>query len=359
MINQNYGLIRQGEGNAVLKAIPIPKLKDDYILVRTVAIALNPTDWTTLDAKGDDGTLVGCDYAGIVEEVGEAVVKQFKKGDRVMGIGHGGNDANPETGAFARYIVVKGDIQIRIPDDVSFETAATAGVGLLTTGYGLYKILDLPWPEVSRGLSEESILVFGGSTSTGSIAIQFAKLSGYRVLTTCSPRHFDMVKERGADMVYDYRDPQVGEKINAETNNSLTKIFDTVAIESTAEACATAFGAQGGLYCNLLGAECPRKDVKSEFFLGYSMSGQEYIFEGDSYPAQPKDFVFAKRWVESAERLWEQGKWKCHPEKLLPGGLQGAVQGMQAMREGKGPSGEKWVYRADETEWPNMNDDKL
>lgn len=88
---QNYGLIREGASNAVLKAIPIPKIQDDYILVRTVAIALNPTDWTTIDAKGDDGTLVGCDYAGIVEEVGKAVTKPFKKGDRIAGVGHGGS----------------------------------------------------------------------------------------------------------------------------------------------------------------------------------------------------------------------------------------------------------------------------
>jgi NADPH:quinone reductase-like Zn-dependent oxidoreductase len=87
---QNHGLIRQGAGNAILKSIPIPKLEDDYILVRTEAIALNPTDWTTLDAKGDDGTLVGCDYAGIVVEVGKAVTKSFAVGDRVAGFAHGG-----------------------------------------------------------------------------------------------------------------------------------------------------------------------------------------------------------------------------------------------------------------------------
>ena len=87
---QNFGLIRRGTGQAVLEAIPIPKLRDDYILVRSVAIALNPTDWTTLDAIGDDGTIVGCDYAGIVEEVGPGVKKDVKKGDRIAGFAHGG-----------------------------------------------------------------------------------------------------------------------------------------------------------------------------------------------------------------------------------------------------------------------------
>jgi hypothetical protein len=87
---QNFSLIRERAGIAKLKATPIPKLPDDYILVRTKAIALNPTDWSTLDAPGNSGTVVGCDYSGIVVEVGPAVRRAFKKGDRVAGFGHGG-----------------------------------------------------------------------------------------------------------------------------------------------------------------------------------------------------------------------------------------------------------------------------
>lgn len=68
----------------------MPKLLDDYVLVKTVAVAINPTDWTTLEAAGDDGTLVGCDFAGTVEEIGPAVTKSLKKGDRVVGCAHGG-----------------------------------------------------------------------------------------------------------------------------------------------------------------------------------------------------------------------------------------------------------------------------
>ena len=90
MSAQNFGLIREGAGNAVLRAISIPELRDDYILVSTVAVALNPTDWTTLDAVGNDGTIIGCDYAGVVEEVGKAVKKRFTRGDRVAGFAHGG-----------------------------------------------------------------------------------------------------------------------------------------------------------------------------------------------------------------------------------------------------------------------------
>ena len=89
MLEPNFGLLRNGTSNATLTRIPIPEVRDDYILVKTEAIALKPTDWTSLDAVGNDGVLNGCDYAGSVVEAGSGV-KRFKKGDRVAGFSHGG-----------------------------------------------------------------------------------------------------------------------------------------------------------------------------------------------------------------------------------------------------------------------------
>lgn len=87
-----------------------------------------------------------------------------------------GNDANPENGAFARYIAVKSDLQMRIPDEVSFEAASTVGVGIGTVGYALYHVLNLRWPGPEFKDDGETVLIYGGSTATGAIAIQFAKL---------------------------------------------------------------------------------------------------------------------------------------------------------------------------------------
>ncbi|KAJ0120960.1 hypothetical protein J7T55_015699 [Diaporthe amygdali] len=390
---QNFSLIRRGTGNAVLEPTKIPTLRDDYVLVKTVAVALNPTDWTTLDAVGDDGTIVGCDYAGIVEDVGRDAAQHFRKGDRIAGFGHGGNDANPENGVFARYIAVKAGLQIHIPDDVSFEAASTVGVGVGSAGYGLYHVLNLQLPDAESNSHGESILIYGGSTATGAVAIQFAKLqvhrkkyywirisakihrSGYNVVTTCSPRNFDYVKKLGADIVFDYvcnfvsspflivervmngltftkRAPDVGKSIFEATRGSLTKVFDTVNTSDSAEICAAAFGPDGGKYCNLLGVECPRSDVESVFFLGYDMSGEAYIFEGDSYPAKPDAFEFGRTWYSIAEKLWASGKWQNHRQNVGEKGLLGVLDGMQLMRQGL-VSGEKLVYRVEETEWPN------
>ncbi|KAG8163099.1 hypothetical protein KVR01_007577 [Diaporthe batatas] len=349
---QNAGLIRRGTGNAVLELTKVPSLPDDYVLVRTKAVALNPTDWTTLDAPGDDGTIVGCDYAGVVEDVGREAAKRFRKGDRIAGFAHGGNDANPENGAFARYIAVKSDLQMHIPDGVSFEAASTVGCGVGSAGYGLYHVLNLRWPGSTPSESKETILIYGGSTATGAVAIQLAKLSGYNVITTCSPHNFDYVKSLGADSVFDYRASNVGKNIFEATEGSINKVYDTVSTPDSAAICAAAFGPHGGTYCNLLGIECPRSDIESVYFLGYDMSGEAYIFERESYPARPDALEFGRKWYSLAEELWAGGKWQNHRQKVGDNGLLGVIDGMEKMRQGL-VSGEKLVYRVDDTEWPS------
>jgi NADPH:quinone reductase-like Zn-dependent oxidoreductase len=83
------------------------------------------------------------------------------------------------------------------PDSLSFEEAATLGVGITTVGQGLYQSLKLPLPGKPSS-KKTSILVYGGSTATGSLAIQFAKLSGLQVIATCSPHNFEYIKSLGA-----------------------------------------------------------------------------------------------------------------------------------------------------------------
>ena len=101
-----------------------------------------------------------------------------------------------------------------------------------------------------------------------------------------------------------------------------------------------------------MSVDIPRPDVKNIFFLGYAVSGEEYIFEGNFEPVVPGIFDWAVKWWEFCEKRWHQGLFVGHPSKVRKGGFQGALKGMEEMRAGKGPSGEKWAYVVDETEWP-------
>lgn len=86
-----------------------------------------------------------------------------------------GNVVDHETGAFAEYILAKGGLQAKIPDSLSFEEASTLGLGIATVGQGLYQSLGLPLPDESPK-ERKPLLIYGGSTATGTLAIQYAKL---------------------------------------------------------------------------------------------------------------------------------------------------------------------------------------
>ncbi|KAM3068063.1 hypothetical protein ACMFMG_011110 [Clarireedia jacksonii] len=347
MTTQKAIVVTSPKQASVVSNRPIPTLRDDYILVKNVSVALNPTDWKHIAYLAPPGVVIGVDYAGIVEAVGKNVKKAFKKGDRVCGFVHGGNAVQPEDGAHAEYIVAKGDIQIHIPDNLSFQEAATLGVGITTVGQALYQSLKLALP--TEPIKEPvPILIFGGSTATGVLAIQFAKLSGYKVLTTCSPHNFDLVKSLGADAVFDYNDPQSVAEIRKYTKNNLKLVFDTISLESSAAFCDQVISAEGGDYSALLPINIERANVKDRYTVAYTAVGEAFTFGDMPVPAKAEDKEFAEMFWGLAEKLLADGKIKVHKPKVLPGGLKGALEGLELLKQGK-VSGEKLVYNVAET----------
>jgi NADPH:quinone reductase-like Zn-dependent oxidoreductase len=156
---------------------PKPQLQDGFVLIEVAAVALNPTDWKHLEfGLVEDGCLVGCDFAGTVVEVGKGVNKELSPGDRVAAVAHGGNSVQPEDGAFAEYVVAKGDILIKLPDTLTFEKAATLPLGVGTVMQGLYqKGLKLKLPDEPT-TEKPYVLIYGGATATGALGIQYARL---------------------------------------------------------------------------------------------------------------------------------------------------------------------------------------
>lgn len=82
---------------------------------------------------------------------------------------------NHEDGAFANFIVAKGDIAMHIPSNLTYTSAAALPSGLGTVALGLYQHLGLSLPPATVDGSEW-LFVYGGSSATGSLAIQYAKL---------------------------------------------------------------------------------------------------------------------------------------------------------------------------------------
>ena len=142
-------------------------------------------------------------------------------------------------------------------------------MGPFTALQCLHETLELPSPFDARSGPQRSILIWGGATSIGQYAVQFAKLGGFHVIATASPKNFDLVKGLGADEVFDYRDEGVVQKIRAATDNALDIAVDAVSEGKTPEQVTGAIGDKGGKVAIVVPYESPRADVKVKFSMAY------------------------------------------------------------------------------------------
>ncbi|KFA52621.1 hypothetical protein S40293_10055 [Stachybotrys chartarum IBT 40293] len=340
-------VVEEGK-RAAIQDVPVPKIRDEWILVRTKAVGLNPTDWKHVDMSyANAGTKLGCDYAGVVVEVGSKVA-HFKEGDRVAGFCHGGHRLDHETGAFGEYVLAKANAQFLIPDDLSFEQAAVLPVALFTCGLGLYQSLGLPSP---RNPAKEPvpILINGGSTGTGMLAIQFGKLSGLTVIATASPHNFDYLKSLGADFVFDYRSPTAGAEINNVTQNKLALAWDCSG--GGPSLCAAALSSvepsrygtianpdPGPLKTNPL-VEGPLN------VLTYDVIGEVYEFLGNMVRPSAEYADDAGTWRDLWEELLHKKAFKLTRVDVNRNGkgLEGVMKGLDELRQGN-VSGTKLAY---------------
>ncbi|KAL0932750.1 TOXD [Colletotrichum truncatum] len=352
--NQMKAIIIRGRGQAEITSSSLPKLKDGYLLIKTTAVAINPSDWKHIDfmwVGNPTGTRPGLDYAGVVVEVGPGVDKDFKPGDRVFGIVNGSNVRQKEDGAFAEFLIAKASLQLKIPDHVDDTEAAAIGSGLVAVGQGLYQSLGLPLPNKPSNKSIP-LLIYGGSTSSGIMGIQFAKLSGCTVTVTCSPKNFDYVKSMGADYCVDYKAEDCVEQIKAFTGGRLRHAWDCIATAQSARICAASLSIRGGHYSSLLYlvpsvVKKINPKVSCSTTLGYTILGEIIEKETIVEPRQ-EDYEFGKSFWNVSYELLKEDKFRPVRQIVNQGGpgLEGILHGIQYLKQGNVSAG-KLVYTID------------
>lgn len=182
--------------------LPVPVPGDRDLLVRVEAVSVNPVD-TKVRAPKDtvesSPRVLGWDAAGVVVGVGSEVAN-FRPGDEVY---YAGDITRP--GCNSEFQLVDERIVGRKPSTLSFAEAAALPLTALTAWESIYGHMGIDRRGRFRG---KTLLVIGGAGGVGSIAIQFGKLAGLRVIATASrPETANWVANLGADHVIDHRQP--------------------------------------------------------------------------------------------------------------------------------------------------------
>lgn len=224
---------------------------------------------------------------------------------------------------------------------------AEAFTDISLQGQGLYQSLKLPLPG-SPATESFPILIYGGSTATGVLGIQYAKASGLTVITTASPSNFEYLKSLGADAVFDYRSPTCGADIRAFTKNKLKHAWDL----SNGELICTAAlsDAEPSVYgvTNMPQTEISTLNPKVTGPLmttAYDATGEDSMLMGQKVPGKQDGLEFASMFFELSRKLLEDGALiPIKPTVNSTGsGLEGVIKGFEVLKAGK-ISATKLVY---------------
>lgn len=218
-----------------LNDLPIPALPGaNYLRVQLKAAGINPIDTkirkTAMFHPDKLPAILGCDGAGVVEAVGDAVTR-FKVGDEVY-FCNGGLGGEP--GNYAQYTTVHEEYAAPKPKNLSMTDAAAVPLALITAWEALVDRTGL-----SKG---QTVLIHAAAGGVGHIAVQLAKELGAQVAATVSSEEkAAFAKRLGADLVINYTIEDVTQTILNWTNNQgVDVVFDTVGGETFCKSFAAA-----------------------------------------------------------------------------------------------------------------------
>jgi NADPH:quinone reductase-like Zn-dependent oxidoreductase len=187
-----------------------PKPRADEILLKVMAAGVSDSDKYIRSAKvmpqlviplrlavgilRPRRRIIGIVFSGVVDSVGSKVTR-FSPGDEVYGM------TGFNFGVYAQYKCLKpvdsnkNGCMARKPAGIDHAEATVASYG------GLLGLQAVEKAKVSKG---DRVLVYGGSGTTGSLAIQICKVLGAHVTAVAGPHSQDFMRDLGADLVLDY-----------------------------------------------------------------------------------------------------------------------------------------------------------
>jgi NADPH:quinone reductase-like Zn-dependent oxidoreductase len=316
-----------------IKDTPYTSPPADSVVIKNRAIALNPIDFKLQDIAIfpflSYPTILGMDSAGEVVEVGSGVSSMFKVGDRVLAQTGGVSANTPSGSAFQEYSVVVAKMVTKIPDSLTYTDAAVMPLGITTSACGLFQKnhLALQYPSLSPKPTGQTLLVWGGSSSVGVNALQLALAAGYEVITTASPKNFELLRDLGTSDTIDY---------NLDSTTLLEQLVKALKGRNLAGVLHTAGDAKGPIS---ICADLFSKVEGNKFFTTIVQLPADMPAEFQHsrvFASTIKDNGIAEAvFVDFLPDAIAQGKYRPVPQAEVVGvGLESLQKGLDILRKG-------------------------
>ncbi|KAJ6781185.1 hypothetical protein PWT90_05962 [Aphanocladium album] len=327
-----------------------PRPGPGELLLAVKSIALNPADTHMRDAGvfiQNYPTIIGFDVAGIVLEVGEGVAVKpsdneqgtfFEAGTTKVAAYSGAvwQGCDPDYGVFQERCLVPWQHAAVLPSNfASWNLAATLPVSVQVPlsawdALGLTSLV----PGAAK-TDREALLIWGGSSSVGTMGVQLARLQKGNVsvigavYATAGAANHDYVKSLGADRVFDYKSPNVVDSIVAaakKDNLVIRHCFLGTGDLSLCQAVLAAF-ATAAAGAKLASAPIVPPDTKE-------LEGVEVIFLMPS-PDKAERLSQFQKWMAQLSKNVASGAIKPSPApKVVGAGLDAINAGLDTLSQG-------------------------
>lgn len=264
-----------------------------------------------------------------------ASVTTFQRGDTIATIRPPAQLGNPDFGAFQKYALAAVKSSSKVPPTVPIAEAAATILNLVSIVSALSIHLKLSRPPL-HGKAEakgQKVLIYGGSSSSGGLAIKYAVTAGYTVVTTSSPRNHGFVASLAPAHIIDHTLPSSSIIDEIKSHGPYDAIFDTIGLAPVTDLMSEYLSSLGGGAYNTLIPPMGNKPIPAN--VERKFAAYNWAFEVEAN----KDIA---RWFfdEYLPKGLETGLVVPTRQHVLEGGLGKVQEVLDLMHQG-GVSGYK------------------
>ncbi|KAJ5973370.1 alcohol dehydrogenase [Penicillium waksmanii] len=304
---------------------PAPMPEENEVVIKVAYAAVNPVDWKLQEEASFElkyPFILGTDVAGTIVQLGSGVTR-LKLGQRVIGHCDGFVSGKASNCAFQLYTTCREILVAAVPNSLPLANAVVLPISISTASSALFVQLKAPLPSLNSQSTGKKVLIWGGSSSVGSSAIQLARASGLEVITTARSANHALVKQLGATDVFDHKNTDTVDKIsNILRPGDL--VVDCISSEDTQVKCGEILSRTGGGKLAILG-----------FPKGSVHESVERVFVNGLAPGFTNPEVGDAVWRQYIPSALANGKFQAKPDPIIvKGGLSKLQEGIDLLRGG-------------------------